>query len=189
MKIENSFEAPAAVDDVWALLTDVPRVVPCMPGAELVSQVDETTWKANVKVKLGPIAMTFAADVRQEEADAETHRLRLVADAREARGRGMARAAIEVTVSPAAAGGSAVDIGTDLNLSGAVAQYGRGIVADVAQQLTTSFAANLRDQLGAEAPAPPAAEPVRGFGLLVRALLARLRRTRRNPPPQGGEGA
>ena len=185
MRLDNSFEAPAGVDQVWALLTDVPRVVPCMPGAELVGQVDETTWQANVKVKLGPISLTFAADVRQEEADVAAHRLRLVADAREARGRGMARAAIEATVA-AGGEGSVVDIGTDLDLSGAVAQYGRGIVKDVAAQLTRSFAENLRAQLDgagardpdaapSSAPPPPAAaEPVRGLRLLVRALLARL---------------
>ncbi len=182
MRLDNSFEAPAPPERVWALLNDVPRVVPCMPGAELVGQVDETTWKANVKVKLGPIAMTFAADVRQEEADAAAHRMRLVADAREARGRGMAKANIETTVSPSGAG-STVDIATDLDLSGAVAQYGRGIVKDVAGQLTKQFADNLRAQLadspaGAvdDAPQPPAAKPVSGLRLLFRALLGRFRR-------------
>lgn len=56
MRIDNSFEVPAAVEDVWKLLLDVPRVVPCMPGAELIEQIDESTWKARLKVKLGPIA-------------------------------------------------------------------------------------------------------------------------------------
>lgn len=175
MRLENAFEVPAAPDSVWALLTDVPRVVPCMPGAELVGQVDEKTWKANVKVRLGPISMAFGADVREEEVDATARRLRLVADAREQRGRGMARAAIDATVHPAG-GGSRVEIATDLDLSGAVAQYGRGIVKDVAGQLTATFAENLRGQLEDGAPAaPPASEPVRGFALLVRALLGRFR--------------
>lgn len=153
MRVENSFEVPAEARDVWALLTDVPRVVPCMPGAELVEQVDETTWKANVKVKLGPISMAFAADVRQEEVDAAAHRLRLVADARETRARGSARASIETTVR-VVGGGSAVDIVTDLTLSGAVAQYGRGIVPDVAGQLVSAFAECLRSQLSGAPPVP-----------------------------------
>jgi uncharacterized protein len=171
MRIENGFDAPAAPEEVWALLTDVPRVVPCLPGAELVGQVDETTWKANVKVKLGPIAMTFAAVVRQELADADAHLLRLVADAREVRGRGGSRAAIEATVHGKDAG-SGVEIVTDLTLSGAVAQYGRGIVAGVAGQLVADFAACLRSQLdGTPAARPPAA---RGGRLLLRALLRRL---------------
>jgi carbon monoxide dehydrogenase subunit G len=171
VRIENRFEAPAAADEVWALLTDVPRVVPCLPGAELVGQVDDTTWKANVKVKLGPIAMAFAANVREELADQDAHHLRLVVDAREVHGRGGSRAAIEATVQPSGAG-SAVEIVTDLTLSGAVAQYGRGVVPGVAGQLVAEFAACLRSQLdGAPAARPRAA---RGGRLLLRALLAPL---------------
>ena len=185
MRIENSFEVPAGVPEVWALLTDVPRVVPCMPGAELVEQVGEMTWKATIKVKLGPIGMSFGADVRQEEADVAARRLRLVADAREMRGRGSARAAIEATVAPSGSG-SAVAVATDLTLSGAVAQVGRGIVPDVAAQLVAQFAENLRAQL-AGAPAAPAATPG-GIRLLLRALAARLRPHRDAVPPHSREG-
>ena len=172
MRIENRFEAPAAPDEVWALLTDVPRVVPCLPGAELVDQVDDTTWTANVKVKLGPIAMAFAANVHEELADADAHRLRLIVDAREVHGRGGSRATIEATVQPNDGVGSAVEIVTDLTLSGAVAQYGRGVVPSVAGQLVAEFAACLRSQLDGAPAAPPRA--ARGGRLLVRALLARL---------------
>lgn len=186
MRIENSFTAPNAVDEVWALLMDVPRVVPCMPGAELVGQVDDTTWKATVKVKLGPIGMTFAADVKQEEAKAGEHRLRLVADARETRGRGAARAAIESTARPAE-DGTVVGIVTELRLSGTVAQFGQGVVADVAGQLVASFADCLRARL-AGAPAAPA-PPARGLRLLLKALLGRLRLRRRNVPSGTPEGA
>jgi carbon monoxide dehydrogenase subunit G len=188
VRLENSFTAPASPARVWALLTDVPVVVPCMPGAELVEQVDETTWKANVKVKLGPISMTFGAVVREEEADEAARRLRLVADARELRGRGMARAEVAASVQPSD-DGSLVEIVTDLDLSGAVAQYGRGIVKDVAGQLTATFAQNLRDRLEGEPPAAAAARPVSGIRLLVRALLARFRRARDETPPPAGEGA
>jgi uncharacterized protein len=184
VRIENSFEAPAAVDEVWALLTDVPRVVPCLPGAELEEQVDETTWKASVAVKLGVIAMRFAAKVRQDEADLAEHRLRLVADAREAKARGTARAAIEATIRPTGTG-SAVEIVTDLRLTGAVAQFGHAIVADVAEQLVGSFADNLRAQLSG-APAA-AGKPVSGLRLLLRALLRRLR-FRRGRVPSGTPG-
>jgi carbon monoxide dehydrogenase subunit G len=183
MRLEDSFEAPAPPDRVWTLLNDVPRVVPCMPGAALVGQVDERTWKASIKVKLGPIAMSFTADIRQEDVDAAAHRMRLVADAREDRGRGMAKANIETTVRPSGSG-SAVDIATDVDLSGAVAQYGRGIVKDVAGQLTKAFAENLRAQLESSddppetAPAASAATPISGFQLLLRALVARFRRRR-----------
>jgi uncharacterized protein len=176
MRIDNSFQVPAAPEEVWRLLGDVPRIVPCMPGAELIEQVDESTWKASMKVKLGPISMTFATDVRQEKADEAAYTMRLAADAREARGRGSARATIETTVT-AAEDGSAVNIATDLNLSGAVAQYGRGIVHDVSNQLVASFADCLRAQLLEQAP-PAKARPVSGLQLLLRALLGRLRRPR-----------
>lgn len=181
MRIENSFEVPAPVDAVWSLLLDVPRVVPCMPGAELVGQVDEATWDASMKVKLGPIALTFTTTVRQEDADPATHRIRLVADARETRGRGSARAVIDSTVTPIG-GGSAVAIVTELNLAGVVAQYGRGIISDVSAQMVASFADGLRAQLVEEVQPVAHTKPVSGMRLLLRALLARMRRPRSHAP-------
>lgn len=181
MRIENSFEVPASVDEVWNLLLDVPRVVPCMPGAELVEQIDDATWKAVMKVKLGPIALTFATTVRQEETDPAAHRIRLVADARETRGRGSARAVIDSTVTPVG-GGSAVAIATELNLAGAVAQYGGGIISDVSTQMVASFADGLRTQLVEEVPAAVQTKPVNGIRLLLRTLLARMRRPRWHAP-------
>lgn len=188
MRLENSFTVSAQPERVWALLTDVPAVVPCMPGAELVEEVDETTSKANVKVKLGPISMTFGATVRREEADVDAMRLRLVADARELRGRGMARATIAAAVQPSD-GGSRVDVLTNLDLSGAVAQYGRGIVKDLAGQLTAEFAENLRGRLDGAADERAATQPVSGIRLLIRALRARFRRGADELPPSAGRGA
>ena len=146
MRIESSFEVPAAPAQAWALLMDVPRVVPCMPGAELVETVDESNWKANMKVKMGPMAFTFATDVCREEADEQAGRVLLSAKAREVRGRGGAHATIESTLA-AADGGTTIGVVTDLALSGAVARYGRGIVQDVTEQLVTQFAEGLRRQL------------------------------------------
>ena len=85
MRIESSFEVPADRATAWALLMDVPRVVPCMPGAELVEEVDESNWKANMNVKMGRIALTFATDVCREEADESAGRVLLSAKAREIR--------------------------------------------------------------------------------------------------------
>jgi carbon monoxide dehydrogenase subunit G len=180
MRIENSFGVPASAEQVWQLLLDVPRVVPCMPGAELLDRVDESTWNASMKVKLGPIALTFATTVRREDVDPEGYKLRLVADAREARGRGSARATIDTAVTPTPSG-SAVAIVTELNLAGAVAQYGRGIIGDVSAQMVASFADGLRAQL-VEASPPVETKPVSGIRLLIRALLVRLRRPRSSAP-------
>lgn len=178
MRIESSFQVPADRLTTWALLMDVPRVVPCMPGATLVEEMDDSTWKASMDVKLGPIALTFASTVRREEADEAAGRVRLAVDAREARGRGSARVAIASTLAPADPG-TRVDVVADLTLSGAVAQYGRGIVEDVAAQLMARFADCLAVQLAAgadAAPAPVAATPVSGGRLLLRAFANRLLR-------------
>jgi uncharacterized protein len=180
MRLENSFEVPAPPEAAWGLLMDVPRIIPCMPGATLDETLDDANWKATVAVKLGPISLSFLTDVTREEADESSHRAKLSARAREARGRGNAQATIESTLT-ARNGGTRVDIVTELALSGAVAQYGRGIVADVSSQLVTQFAACLQAQLAAtpeEAAAAVEAQsrPVSGLRLGLGALLRALGR-------------
>jgi carbon monoxide dehydrogenase subunit G len=160
VKLNNSFLVPASQDVAWETLLDVPAMVACMPGAELVDVVDDSTWKTNMKIKFGPIGMTFAADVTQEDADRSAGRVVLNAKAREVRGRGGAQASIVSTLSEVE-DGTRVDISMDLLLSGPVAQYGRGLVEDVSSELVGQFAANLRQQLDAT-PGPeetPAATP------------------------------
>jgi hypothetical protein len=185
MKIENSFEVPAPREEAWALLMDVPRVIPCMPGAELTETLDGDRWKAKVSVKLGPISLVFATDVARVSADEAAWTSTLSANAREVKGRGSARATIESRLADVD-GGTRVEVVTDLSLTGPVAQYGRGMVADVAAQLTKQFADCLQQRLSApanEPAAPPAqARPVSGLrlglGALARALgrLLRLRK-------------
>jgi carbon monoxide dehydrogenase subunit G len=152
MKLENSFEVPAGPDQAWELLLDVERIVPCMPGAELTEVVDDSNWKAEMKVKLGPISLNFATDVKREEVDEAAKKVKLSAKGRETRGRGQARATVESSLT-SVDGGTRVDIVTDLALSGPAAQYGRGMVADVSSQLVGRFADCLRTQL--EAPSEP----------------------------------
>lgn len=176
MKLENSFEVPGSPEAAWDLLLDVPRVVPCMPGAELTEVVDDSNWKAKMGVKLGPISLTFATDVERTEVDEAGRRVVLSASGRELRGRGQARAKVESSLA-AANGGTRVDIVTDLSLSGPAAQYGRGIVADVSEQLVGRFADCLRAQLEAEdepqqaeAAVAEAAKPVSGLRLGLAAI-------------------
>ena len=87
MRLENSFEVPAPPEAAWDLLMDMPRVIPCMPGAKLDETLDDSNWKATVQVKLGPISLAFATDVKREEADEAARRTKLSARAREARRR------------------------------------------------------------------------------------------------------
>lgn len=180
MRIENSFEVAAPPEAAWELLMDVPRVIPCMPGATLTETVDDDHWKATMAVKLGPIGLNFQTDVAREAADVPARRAVLSARAREAKGRGGAQATIESTLAETD-GGTRVDIVTDLALTGAVAQYGRGMVQAVAAQLTAQFAACLQERLepsaGAAveepsaAPAGTATAPVSGLRIGLKALV------------------
>jgi hypothetical protein len=181
VQLSNEFEVSAPPERTWSLLNDVPRVVPCMPGAELTRVVGENEWEATLHVKLGPISMQFLAEVEREEVDEGARRVVLAAKAREEKNRGSADARLQSTVA-AVDGGTRVQILTDLTLRGAVAQYGRGVVPAVAGQLTKQFAACLQRQLEEEPAASPAPEPepvggVRlGLVALWRSLVDRLRR-------------
>lgn len=182
MRLENSFEVSATPEAAWELLMDVPRVVPCMPGAELVETVDENNWKARMRVKLGPISLSFLTDVSRDEVDEAAQRVRLATKAREERGRGAASATIESSLS-SAEGKTRVTTVTDLTLSGAAAQYGRGLVQGVTEQLLKSFAECLEQQLSPSgesvtatsvAPASAQPRPVSGLALAAAALRSSL---------------
>jgi carbon monoxide dehydrogenase subunit G len=173
MRIENAFDVPAPVEQAWRLLNDVPAVLPCMPGAELVEVAGENAWKAKLHVKLGPIGLQFVADVTREQVDEAAHRAVLAVKAREAKGRGSAEATIESMLA-ASGGGAHVALVTELALRGAVAQYGRGVVGDVASRLTAQFAECIARKLDVTgdppAPAPGDAKPIGGLRLVLGAL-------------------
>jgi uncharacterized protein len=180
VRIESSFEVPVAPEQAWDLLMDIPRVIPCMPGATLTETIDDSSWKAKMSVKLGPISLMFDTDVKREEADEAARRARLSARARESRGRGAATATIESSLATLD-GGTRVDVATELQLTGAVAQYGRGIVQDVSQQLVQSFADCLKAQLvaapgEAQAAVTAQAKPVGGLQLGLGAFWRRISR-------------
>jgi carbon monoxide dehydrogenase subunit G len=180
MRLENSFEVPAPPEQAWELLLDVPRVVPCMPGAELTETVDDSNWKANIGVKLGPVSLKFATDVNRKEVDEAGRKVTLSANGREVRGRGAARATVESSLA-ATNGGTRVDIVTDLSLSGPAAQYGRGMVGDVTSQLVGRFADCLKKQLEAtpseaQAAVAESAKPVSGLRLGIAAFFRAIAR-------------
>ena len=178
MQLETNFDVAASPEAAWTLLNDVPAVLPCMPGAELLEVVDPDTWKARVQVRLGPISLQFLADLSRKETELEERRAVISVDAREARGRGKASATMTSTVEEAA-GGSRVSIVTELALRGPLAQYGRPIVAPVAERLTEQFAACISQKLAAtpgenahEAgpPTPPEGPKPLGMRLLLGAI-------------------
>ncbi len=127
MQIENGFEAETSRDATWALLTDVPRVVPCMPGAELERVVDDHTWEVLQKVKLGPISLQFRSEVKQEQPAEAEGIAALAVKAKEVKGKGGAEATIRSSLSPTATGTRSI-WSRSSSCAGAVAQYGRAVV-------------------------------------------------------------
>ena len=162
MEFDNAFEVPLPPEQAWPVLMDIQRIAPCMPGAQLTEVVDKTTYKGNIGVRLGPVALTFAGIVKFEEIDDTNRTARVKAQGTDAKGRGGANAAASFRLEPTPAG-SKVLVHTDLTLSGSVAQYGRGVgmIQATAAQLMKQFAENLKKQLAATAPAvAPAAAPI-----------------------------
>ena len=155
MRIENAFEVPVTPDAAWAILTDIPRVVPCMPGAEIEEAIDETTWKVLHRVNLGPISLQLRSEVRRAETDETARRAVLAVRANEIRGRGGANATLTCALEPAG-NGTRVTIVTDLSLRGKVAQYGRPVVGSVAEKMTRQFGSCLASMLETEGAAPSA---------------------------------
>jgi uncharacterized protein len=157
MEFDNSFDVPLPPERAWALLMDIPRIAPCMPGAELSEVVDAQNYKGKIAVRLGPVALAFAGRVQIDAIDDANYSARVKAQGSDAKGRGGANATATFRIEPTG-DGSRVLIHTDLMLSGAVAQYGRGVgmIQATAAQIIGQFAGNLRAQLAHEG-APPAA--------------------------------
>ena len=185
MEINNSFEVPLPPRDAWKTLMDIPRIAPCMPGAELTGVLDKDTYNGKVSVRLGPVALTFAGQVKFTDVDEAGHKARVKAQGKDSKGRGGANANVDFRLEPSPLG-TRVLVKTDLTLSGAVAQYGRasGMIQDVAQQLIGQFADNLKAQLAASQPVvgetpskpQPQSKPISGFRLIFAVLASALRR-------------
>ena len=158
MRIENTVEVDAPLDRVWALVNDIPRVAPCMPGAALTGVVDDSTYEGTVAVKLGPLRMSYKGKVVVEEVDEANHSARLAASGRDTKGAGTARASVETRLEPAGDSHTRLLVTSDVQLTGKVASFGRGgAINDVATRLFGQFADCLRATLEAEPAAGAAA--------------------------------
>ena len=148
MKLENSFDVPVGIAEAWEVLIDIERIVPCMPGAALTDVVDESTFKGTVSIRLGPVALTFNGTAKLEEADASTYRARVRTEGSDTKGRGNVAADVTFFLLPEG-DSTKVRIETDLRLSGAVAQYGRGagMIADTAAHWIGEFSQCLQRKL------------------------------------------
>lgn len=178
MQLKNSFDVPVPPAEAWEILTDIERVAPCVPGAQLTEVVDARNYAGRVQVKLGPVSLSFEGKAGFVERDDRAHTARLSASSRETRNRGSANADVRFAMEPNA-GGTTVRIATDLQLSGPVAQYGRsqGIITGVAEEMTARFAQCLQDNILAGGPRPPQPiEAASGFSIGLGALKRAIRR-------------
>jgi uncharacterized protein len=198
MELAHEFTVNTPIGRAWAVLTDIERIAPCMPGAEL-TEVDGDTYHGLVKVKVGPISAQYKGTASFVEKDEAAHRVVLKAAGRDARGQGNASATVTAVMTEQGEG-TRVAIATDMTVSGRVAQFGRGVMADITARLLQQFVDNLEADVlapapggapepgGASAPggapgpgaapapaqaSPRAAEPVRPMGMILGSVFSR----------------
>jgi carbon monoxide dehydrogenase subunit G len=157
MDLNHRFTVPTSVDETWSRFQDIASVAECFPGAQVTS-VDGDTFQGTCKVKLGPIALTYAGSGTFVEKDEAAHSFVVEAKGRDKRGNGTAGATVTLTMASAAAG-TDVEVTTDLSITGKPAQFGRGVMQDVSDKLLGQFVSCLEQRLGESAPAVESAQP------------------------------
>ena len=178
MLITNDFEVAEPVERVWQFFGDIPRVAACLPGAELTENLGEDKYGGRVAVRMGPVKLQFAGTADITERDEAAKRIVVHAAGAEERGRGQASMVVSATLA-AAGRGTRVAVTQDLQLAGAAAQYGRGMISDVTAVLMRDFSANLASQIARAERGEAiqaAAAPAGGLAIGLRAALMALRR-------------
>ena len=182
MLIKNDFEVAEPVEKVWQFFENIPQVASCLPGAELTEDLGDDKYKGKVAVRMGPVRLQFAGTADITERDEAARRVVVHASGADEKGRGQASMVVTATLARAGRG-TKVGVTQDLQLSGAAAQYGRGMISDVTAVLMRDFSANMQDRIeriergeSAEQIAAAAATPARGFTLGLRAALMALSR-------------
>ena len=157
MRFENQFDVDAPLARVWEAMLDVERVAPTVPGAQVLERTGDDAYKVAIKVKVGPMSMTYRGEVEITERDEAAHRAVMRARAKESRGQGTADADVTMVLS-GANGGTSATVTTDVKLSGKVATMGQGVLQDVSGRLVQTFAQNLAAMLEAGEAAEGAPE-------------------------------
>lgn len=150
----NEFTVNRPIEEAWPLITDVERIAPCLPGAEL-QEVEGETYRGVVKVKLGAISSQFKGEAHFIERDDENYRAVIKGTGRDTGGRGNASAEITAQAESLSPTSTRVAVTTDLHITGKVAQFGRGIMADVSSKLMAQFADNLNEMIDEQGHAAP----------------------------------
>ena len=177
MDLNHQFTVAVPVEDAWRILTDVERIAPCLPGAQL-QEIEGDTYRGIVKVKVGQIQAQFKGQANFIERDDVAHKVVLKGEGRDTTGKGNASAIITAEMTAVDASNTAVTVNTDLSVTGKVAQFGRGAMADISDKLLAQFVVNL-NALIAEQPATAAApaaapEPTEGVRTIESAEVAPL---------------
>jgi carbon monoxide dehydrogenase subunit G len=161
MDLNHTFTVNQPIAETWVVLTDLERIAPCLAGAEL-HEVHGDVFKGGVKIKVGPIVAQFKGEAQFVELDAVNFRAHLKASGRDIGGKGNASATITAQLTPITPTSTSVNVVTDLAITGKVAQFGRGALADISEKLIAQFADNLNALIDREggAPAPSASAPV-----------------------------
>ena len=183
MLIKNEFEVAEPVDKVWQFFQNVPQVAACLPGAELTEDLGDDRYKGKVAVRMGPVRLQFAGTADITERDETAKRMVVHASGADEKGRGQANMVVTATLARTSRGTTRVGVAQDLQLSGAAAQYGRGMISDVTAVLMRDFSANMQNRIermelgeSAEQIAATSAAPAKGFTLGLRAALMALNR-------------
>jgi len=150
MLITNEFEAAQSVDKVWSFFEDIPQVAACLPGADLTNEVGDDRYEGTVAIRLGPVKLEFDGAAEVKERDEANRTISVDASGADKRGRGQAALQLKVALASSPKG-TKIGVSLDLQLAGAAAQYGRGLVADVTSVLLSEFATNMENRLDAVA--------------------------------------
>jgi uncharacterized protein len=183
MLISNDFEVAQPVSKVWEFFGDIPRVAACLPGAQLTENLGDDKYGGRVAVRMGPVRLQFAGTAEITERDEAGKRIVVHAAGADERGRGQANMVVTAALTPVGSG-TKVAVSQDLQLAGAAAQYGRGMISDVTAVLMRDFSANMASQIAAAERGEPvsagavqaAAAPAGGLAIGLRAALMALRR-------------
>jgi uncharacterized protein len=182
MLIKNDFEVAEPVEKVWQFFGNIPQVATCLPGAELTEDLGGEKYKGTVAIRMGPVRLQFAGTADITERDEAARRIAVQAAGADEKGRGQASMIVTATLTKSGRG-TRVDVTQDLQLSGAAAQYGRGMITDVSSVLMHDFSVNMQDRISrldrgesAEQLAAATASPASGFALGLRAARMALAR-------------
>ena len=182
MLIKTEFEVAEPVEKVWQFFGNIPQVATCLPGAELTEDLGGEKYKGKVAIRMGPVRLQFAGTADITERDETARRIVVHAAGADEKGRGQASMTVTATLAKSGRG-TRVDVTQDLQLSGAAAQYGRGMITDVSSVLMHDFSVNMQDRItriergeSAEQIAAATASPASGFALGLRAARMALAR-------------